>query len=185
MLHSLSKTHPIFLNTFLILHSPVHGRSLPHPSMNMAIHLTVTFFLIRGIRYLHRGLIGNNENSYLSQNISIWHQTELSFSLHSSGYCCSGKWLPFKYVSHDLSEKYLAPGLKLRAGEAPGNWAYLGWPQSGSLLQNSISPSRQLSHCDKHLYKIASPEKTAAKWRQTARGETILLQNEVTAWSEI
>lgn len=31
---------------------------------------------------------------------------------------------------------------------------------------------------------MASPEKTAAKWRQTAHGETILLQNEVTAWSE-
>lgn len=76
-------------------------------------------------------------------------------------------------------------GLQLRAGEAPGTLVYLGWPRPGSLLQNAISPSRQLSHCDKHLYKMASPEKTAAKWRQTAHGETMLLQNEVTVWYEI
>jgi hypothetical protein len=75
--------------------------------------------------------------------------------------------------------------LRWREGETPRNWAYLGSPQPGFLFQTAVSPNWQLSHCDKHVYKMASPEKTAAKWRQTAHGKTILLQNEGTAWCEI
>lgn len=60
-------------------------------------------------------------------------------------------------------------GVKMEGREAPGNQAYLGRPQLGSLLQNAISPSSQLSHCDKHLYK------TAPQTRQLLNEDKLLM----------
>lgn len=121
MLHILSRTHPISLNTFLILHPNSTADPSHTAAPATALLITVTFpFLIRGVRYAYRGLAKNNEDSHLSKMFLLNTKLISHFCLMALAIAVQGNGFLSNVFLMVLARNPWQPGLTWRAGRLQG-----------------------------------------------------------------